>query len=241
MKNYCSKTIFNALIICLTVGNNVHPNTAPINIGYETSTPFVMPTYQPQAALTNQYSGTQSTETAPTREIQVGKTLLRSLSHLSLNIFPVPFLGELFPGWIHRSREGDDELLHSEELIEWFLSGSFLLCGLTYPLITASTAERVIVTLLPALLAVATNKKELAPLILSLYLPNLLASLKMAQRKRDNPETKGWELKQSKIWWQLLYTIPCFIAGSIASQALDNNPNPNSDFYNSSDSEGDDY
>jgi hypothetical protein len=52
MKNYLSKSFISALLLCSVVSTGLQAAEAPVVVSYESSTPFVMPSYQPQESTT---------------------------------------------------------------------------------------------------------------------------------------------------------------------------------------------
>lgn len=205
MKNYSLKILLGTLIICSSMNT---PCCAD-------ETVVTSPTFEIEQPPIPDNKNQDPVEKPP-REIEFGKAMARGFLRLiSLARFGgVRIAPSINPGTIHRMLSGHDELLHSEELIEWLCAGGpFPKIFLTYPLMTASTAERIIITVVPALIAAGIELRYI-PLALGLFVPNLLAALKMDQRKRDEPNVKGWELKESEALWHLIFFIPGVLIGA---------------------------
>lgn len=205
MEKNISKIFLSALIMSGTINTACRAD----------ETVVTYPTVALDETFTPDNIATATTESAP-REIEPGKAMARGLSRLLAlsRLLGYRLAPSLCPGRTHRMLGGHDELLHSEELIEWFFAGGALpKCFLTYPLMTASTLERIIVTFTPALIA-AGIAPEYVPLALGLFLPNLFAALKMDQRRREDPTITGADLKESEALWHLGLFLPGALIGA---------------------------
>jgi hypothetical protein len=209
MKNYLSKSFISALILCSTVNIGLQAAEAPINVGYESSTPFAMPTYQAQPA---QLGGTPSApQQSGLREVETGNAIKRGI----IRGFLLP---EIAKGYIHKWTGGNTELLQDEERIEFIttlittivLEQTVLARGnisastistithtlaQSYPLINASTIESIVISLAPAIIqACVTEPGTKAGAFvetLAFSLANVLAAKKMAARQEADPSIEA--------------------------------------------------